>query len=152
MPRSRFSVNTELTAAKAFDDEVVIINTATGRYYDLTGSGPLVWTLLERSASVDEIVTALVDSYGVSDATAREDVEQLVEGLLAEDLVVAEAGSVAGDGEHDGRLTSAPGEYATPTLTTYTDMEALLAADPPLPAAGAPGARADAPPETSASQ
>ena len=144
-------MNTELTAAKAFDDEVVIINTATGRYYDLTGSGPLVWTLLERSASVEEIVAALVASYGVSDTTAREDVEQLVEGLLAEDLVV-EDGSVAGDGEHDVRPPSASGEYATPTLTTYTDMEALLAADPPLPAAGAPGARADAPPETSASK
>lgn len=135
MPTARFRVNTELTAAKAFEDEVVIINTATGRYYDLTGSGPLVWTRLQDGASVDDIVASLAAAYDVPESTAREDVERLLDELSEEQLVVSDEGVAAGDGHHEPGPASTAGEYAPPALTRYTDMEDLLAADPPLPSA-----------------
>ncbi len=133
MPAARFRVNADLTAAKAFDDEVVIINTATGRYYDLSGSGVLAWSMLERGASVDEIGHVLADAYGIPDATARDDVQQLVDQLSAEDLVVSDEAGAAANGHELTQPPPGAGDYSPPTLATYTDMEDLLAADPPLP-------------------
>src|SRR3954471_16343547 len=98
MAQTRFRVNRDLTAAKAFEDEVVIINTVSGRYYDLGGSGTLVWSLLERGASLAEVAQALSAAYGVSEATARDDSEALLERLLAEDLVVADEAAAGSAG------------------------------------------------------
>ena len=133
MAHVRYRVNSELTAAKVFDDEVVIINTVTGRYYDLGGTGVLVWSLVTDGASVSEIAAALSAAHEVSESTATEDTEALIQRLLEEGLVVADGSAPA------ARLPAARARsadpYEPPSLTTYTDMEDLLAADPPLPSA-----------------
>lgn len=150
VPDARFRVNAELTAAKAFDDEVVIINTATGRYYDLAGSGAIAWTMLERGASADEISDVLASAYGIPDATAREDVGQLLQQLSAEDLVVMDESPRARNGHEAGDPPAVVGDYTPPMLATYTDMEDLLAADPPLPSGQPPAAAPHLPSETGA--
>jgi hypothetical protein len=133
MPHVRYRVNSELTAAKAFEDEVVIINTVSGRYYDLGGSGVLVWSLLTEGASAGDLAAALCQTYDGAEATAREDVEGLIQRLLEEGLVVADDGPTAARSSAAVERSTDP--YEPPSLTTYTDMEDLLAADPPLPTA-----------------
>src|SRR5687767_14567667 len=126
----RFRINDELTAAKVFDDEAVVINVVTGRYYDLEGSGALAWTMLSSGASAQEAADAFVAHFEVDAATASRDVDALVDQLLAEELVVPAAEASAPS------APAPPGErgpYAAPALATYTDMEDLLTVDPPLP-------------------
>ena len=131
----RFRVNDELTAAKVFDDEAIVINVVTGRYYDLEGSGALAWTMLAGGATAGETATALAASFDVDAGAALGDVDERVGRLRAEELIVPAS---------DAPPPTPPpapaerAEYHAPELVAYTDMEDLLTVDPPLPAAYTP--------------
>jgi hypothetical protein len=131
---TRYRINDELTAAKVFDDEVIVIHVATGRYYDLEGVGAEVWTMIGDGATAGEIAAGLAATYDVEEGTAREDVERLLESLRAEDLVAADGASLPAKQPAEASAQAALRPYEPPRLTTYTDMEDLLAADPPMPA------------------
>lgn len=139
MTETRFRINDELTAAKVFDDEAIVINVVTGRYYDLEGTGALAWTLLVAGASAAEVSRALVERFEVDAVTAGADVDALIERLLAEELIVA-APEASASAAHPPPASPPVGRipYAPPALATYTDMEDLLTVDPPLPAAYTP--------------
>ena len=47
----------------------------------LSESGELLWKVLEKGATIDELTTALTDEYDVDVTTARNDVEAFVEQL-----------------------------------------------------------------------
>jgi hypothetical protein len=133
---ARFRINDELTAAKVFDDEAIVINVVSGRYYDLEGAGAVAWGLITAGASADEVADALVARFEVDPETARRDVDALLEQLLSEELLLpARDASAPGppDSPAAGRTP-----YTPPALATYTDMEDLLTVDPPLPAAYTP--------------
>jgi hypothetical protein len=132
----RYRINDELTAAKVFDDEAIVINVVTGRYYDLEGAGALAWAMLTAGASASEVAAAMVASFDVDAATARSDVDGLVERLLAEELIVPAPDVPAPAAAPPAAAERAP--YDAPALVTYTDMEDLLTVDPPLPAAYTP--------------
>jgi hypothetical protein len=133
----RFRINDELTAAKVFDDEAIVINVVTGRYYDLEGTGALAWAMLVAGASPEEVAGTLAERFQVDAATARADVDALVEGLLAEELIVAAPDATPPPSDPPPAERA---RYARPELVTYTDMEDLLTVDPPLPAAYTPPA------------
>ena len=71
------------------DEEVAILHVDTGTYFGLKGVGIDVWTLLERSPTLDEIVAYLTDEYEVDPARCRADVSALLDRLLAARLVNA---------------------------------------------------------------
>jgi hypothetical protein len=132
---SRFRINDELTAAKVFDDEAIVINVVTGRYYDLEGTGALAWTMVSAGASAAEVGDAMAAAFDVDAATARRDVDALLDQLLAEELILPSP-----DASAPAAPPAAPtrAAYEPPALVTYTDMEDLLTVDPPLPAAYTP--------------
>jgi hypothetical protein len=132
----RFRINDELTAAKVFEDEAIVINVVTGRYYDLEGSGALAWTMLAAGASADEVAAAFTQHFEVDAETARRDVGELAERLVAEELVVDAPDASPTPAPEPPAAGRAP--YEPPALATYTDMEDLLTVDPPLPAAYTP--------------
>lgn len=132
MTEPRYKLNAELTAAKVFDDEAIVINVVTGRYYDLEGTGAYAWMMLTAGASMADVAAALCQRFDVDLETARRDVERLVERLLAEELIVADSDVVRPAQATPSVTVRAP--YSPPALATYTDMEDLLTVDPPLPA------------------
>jgi hypothetical protein len=124
----RFRVKTSIAVSKVYDDEALVLNTATGRYFDLEGTAPDVWVLLADGTTAAEAAAALSARYDVDAATAEPQVEALLEQLHAEDLIEP----------CDGPPSPAPvaglrARYVPPALTGFSDMEELLAADPPLP-------------------
>jgi hypothetical protein len=128
----RFVVNRQLTAAKIYDDEAIVINTATGRYYDLEGAGADVWGLLVDGVSVPQAAAVLASRYEVDADKAASDVHSFLERLVSEQLVVE-----ATEPEREPRPVPTVEQrtrYLAPSVTTFTDMEELLAADPPMPA------------------
>lgn len=126
----RFVRSPGRTASQVYDDEAVVINTSTGRYYDLEGSGVDLWTLVEHGITPQEGATVLAARFDVEAAEALPQVTTFLEALLAEDLVELAAGS----GPPPTDALGARRPYVPPAVTTFTDMEELLAADPPLPA------------------
>jgi len=138
MQHRHYCVNTEIVAAKIYDDEAIVINTATGRYYDFEGSGPAVWRSLEAGASAVDIAASLHARFHVEQQTAVDDVLPLLARLADEGLIVEVPAPAAPVSAGDASLDGARERYVQPALTTFTDMQELLAADPPLPAAYTP--------------
>jgi Coenzyme PQQ synthesis protein D (PqqD) len=125
-----YRVNDREISAKVVDGEAVIINLSTGVYYSLTGSGALVWALLERGHGRGAIVDELSRRYGIDAERAGADLDELLATLGAEALIA----------ETDSRADPSPSEldfpaggYEPPTLEKYADMADLLALDPPMP-------------------
>jgi hypothetical protein len=129
-PRSHFTINREEISAKVIDGEAVIINRSTGIYYSLSGSGALVWALIERGNDCAAIAAALVERYGIGVDQAGAELDLLLEQLLSETLIAADNGVVAPTSLD---LEFPDATYAPPALEKYSDMADLLALDPPMP-------------------
>lgn len=134
--------NEPAVAATVIDGEAIIINVLSGVYYSLDGVGALIWSLIAAGFRNQQIIERVAKLYDVSQQQVREDLEKLAGELLTEGIVWITAEPPEPD-------TSLPidqpaGSYHSPELNIYTDMEDLLALDPPLPtAADTPSARSD---------
>jgi hypothetical protein len=133
--QTRFRLNAERVAAKVVDGEAIVINLVNGRYYSLDGASGLAWQLVVGGHGMDETAKQIAAAYDVQESVARADLSHLVSDLLAEGLVFE-----AGDGDLAAEPPATPEvrlAYVPLELVSYTDMEELLALDPPMPGLGA---------------
>jgi hypothetical protein len=141
---TRFRLNADAVGAKVIDGEAIIVNVANGRYHSMDGSGAVVWQLMDAGRSIEEIVDALAQGYDVDPDRARTDVEQLSRELVDQDLMIlnsdGDAPRTSLGVDSDGKLP-----YEAPELVTYTDIEELLALDPPMPLMGRDAWKVDNP-------
>jgi Coenzyme PQQ synthesis protein D (PqqD) len=137
---TRLRLASHRAVAKVIEGDAIVIDTITGRYYSLEGPGEAAWSLLVSSLTLREVAEVLAERYETQGADVAGDVSRLAEQLLAEQLV-APAGDPAGAVKPPPPLSREP--YAPPALTVFTDMEDLLAFDPPLPATDFPAWSAD---------
>lgn len=126
MPDS-YIANKQLIAAESFDDEIVIVHLENGNYYSLSGSGTLIWNLLELGTSFESLASWLTEATNADYETIASAVKSIVEELAAADLII----------RTDDVTSNAPPELPTerlkfvvPTLSAYTDMQDMLALDP----------------------
>jgi hypothetical protein len=111
------------------DNEVVVVNLDNGTYYSFDGVGGQVWELLGSGRDLAGLNAAVATRYNGEAATMGSAVARFVEQLKAEGLVrVAE-----GPEEEATPVDTTPAgslSFIEPVLHKYTDMEALLLADP----------------------
>ena len=119
--------NKHLIAAESFDDEIVIVHLENGNYYSFSGSGTLIWNLLEIGTSTELLASWLTEATNADHETIASAVKSIVEELAAADLII----------RTDDVTSNAPPELPTerlkfvvPTLSAYTDMQDMLALDP----------------------
>jgi hypothetical protein len=62
-------------------DDVFILNRDTGNIHTLSETGNVVWELMKKEASPDDIVSAITAEYDVDRATAERDVSAFLEKL-----------------------------------------------------------------------
>lgn len=53
----------------------------------LSETGAIVWRMLEKGASIDQIVSAILEEYEIDEKTVREDVQEMVSNMMREGLV-----------------------------------------------------------------
>ena len=128
--------NDASVAAKVIDGEAIIMNLTSGAYYSMTGTGAAVWTLVEQGHTLSGIAAALSQAYQVPLTTVSSDVETLANELILESLV-REIEDANGTGAAPTLDAAARESYVAPELNKYTDMQDLLALDPPMPSLGA---------------
>ena len=73
--------------ARRVDDEVVILDVTSGRYFTLNDVGGLIWDRLESDCSADDLVDAVVADFAVDRNQAAEDVADLISELVDAGLV-----------------------------------------------------------------
>ncbi len=78
--------------AASLEDGVVLLNMETGRYFSLNETGAFIWGLLESAASIEQLVSRIIEAYEVTPEDAERQVRELLAELATERLI-------AGDGE-----------------------------------------------------
>ncbi len=132
MTDRRFQILEDKVAAKVFDDEVIIIDLSNSFYYSLSGAGQPIWALTAAGWSTVEMARKMTEVFGVDGDVIARDIDALVDRLIADGLIEEDP-----DRQPDPAVTlSLPKRgagYVAPDLERFTDMEDMLALDPPLP-------------------
>jgi hypothetical protein len=73
---------------REFPAETVILNLETGQYHGLNGTGGAILASIERTASLQETVSAVAKQYGQSLADVERDVRAFCADLLQRGLIL----------------------------------------------------------------
>jgi len=112
------------------DDEVVIINLASGAYYSLDHCGSLVWQALDAGLTVGQTVERLQHRYAGEPEPMTESVALFVSQLLEEGLITDRPAEDLGAPGGLTALVTDRRPFAAPTLLKYDDMQDLIMLDP----------------------
>lgn len=77
----------ESAMARQVDDEIVILNVKSGRYFGLNDVGATIWERLSDDCSRADLVDAVLAAYEVDREQASLDVDELVDQLVEAGLV-----------------------------------------------------------------
>jgi hypothetical protein len=76
--------------ARRVDDDIVILDIPSGRYFELNDVGALVWEHLDGTNDVDALVDTVLTEYDADRDTVSKDVQDLLGELIAAGLVVSD--------------------------------------------------------------
>jgi Coenzyme PQQ synthesis protein D (PqqD) len=122
-------VNAPQVIHETIDNEVVIINLATGSYYSLADTAEEIWSLLLDGVASDEISAILLTRHQGDPKEVSTSVSEFVAELCSEDLMVPNP-----DGQPDQVAPHAnshsPSPFRPPHLERFSEMQHLIALDP----------------------
>ena len=72
-------------------NEVAILNLRSGKYFGLNPVGAFIWNLIQEKRTIADICSQVVDVYDVPIDRCETDLHNLLNALLAEDLIIVEA-------------------------------------------------------------
>jgi hypothetical protein len=124
----RFRANSPPIIQETIDEETIIVNLQTGRYYSLNPVGTYVWGAIESGAAVDDIAADIAEQLVAESGTVEGNVRAFVDQLVEEELIVPredDAPAAQGPARLAGSVA-----YEAPALNRYTDMQELLLLDP----------------------
>jgi hypothetical protein len=79
---------TDRAAAKEAGGELVLLDLEDGSFFVARGTGPRVWDLVAGGASIEEVVRAVAERYGMGEEEVRADVEAFVSDLVERGFLV----------------------------------------------------------------
>ena len=127
----RYRANAPQVMAETIGGETIIVNLATGHYFNLQGRGVEIWEGLAQGESVPTVVARLKALYDAPEGEIEGSVSQLVDDLLNEELIVlADANGSAEPAKPTPRPEGARPPFARPSLAKFTDMQDIILLDP----------------------
>jgi hypothetical protein len=138
---ARLTLNEDAAAAKVIDGEAMIINLHNGRYYSLDPVATLAWGLLSAGLTRSEAAARIAESLAASPEQVELDLQIFIDALRSEQLVIDRSNAPV---DPPADAVRASTRYNAPELVVFTDMEELLAFDPPFPAPPRSSAGAEA--------
>lgn len=124
----RYSVDKSKVTHDRLEDEVIIINTATGCYYSGSGTAADVWSLVSQGASVSEAARDLAAAYSCTEQAVLPELSKCIDFLVQSGLLRP---SDLSPPLPELRLPpSVRREWTAPAFDEYTDMWDLIKLDP----------------------
>lgn len=125
----RYRLNEPDVIQETVDGETLIVNTRTGTYYQVGGSGAQIWNALLARRTVEQTV----DDFTADDsqrALIRSGVGGFIDALLTEHLILPTPDSQEAANTLQDPTGSSKSTFTTPELRKFTDMQELLLVDP----------------------
>jgi hypothetical protein len=127
----RYRVNDPQVISETVGGETIIVNLASGHYFNLQGTAVEVWEAILRGESTAGVVAGLAARYAAADGEIEEAVDTLLTELTVAELVTPEED----DGDAPVAAAAPPvGQerpaFERPGLTTFTDMQDIILLDP----------------------
>lgn len=120
--------------SEEIDGEVIIVNLNNGNYYSLTQSAAVVWTGIERGATVEQLENRLASRYSGETGVMNQALAGLIQALEAERLITrripSEASQPADPAPEEALHAREKEAFQPPVFERFTDMEDLLLLDP----------------------
>ena len=88
MPNVHYAPVPDVVFTQLDDGEAVLLSLKTRQYYTLNETGTQIWDLFKQDRSLDEIASALMETYDVDQEAAKEHISAFLEALHREGLVV----------------------------------------------------------------
>jgi hypothetical protein len=86
---SQLTLRTDDLYWREVDDEIVVLEGRGSTYLSVNHSGVLLWRLLARGATRDELIAALVEVYGIDAEAAAADADRFIDGMRSAALLAA---------------------------------------------------------------
>lgn len=78
---------TENNIDSKIQDELVMVNVSLGKYFSLNEVASIIWELLKKSVSIEEIVADLLTQFDIDRETCEKEVSSFVNELISLKLV-----------------------------------------------------------------
>ena len=78
------------TVFQQLDDEMILLNLETERYYELDDVGARMWQLLTEYDNTQQVIAQLLSEYEVDETTLRSDLANLISQLSASGLIATD--------------------------------------------------------------
>lgn len=130
---THYRIRTPEVVHDTIDGEVIIINFDSGNYYSLQAVGTFIWSMLDGSTSVSQMVEQLTSHYDgtrtqIEDALHTFLNELHTNNLIAETTPQKTISPTKSTNGSNRQASKQP--FAVPVLEAFTDMQALLLLDP----------------------
>ena len=125
-----YRVNSPTVAHEHIDGETMVIHFETGAYYNLRGSGLVIWDQVVAGTSTDDVVAAVHRAFQGDPGEMRRSVLAFLEDLAREHLVVRADGPAPARSDAATKAPVPTTPFEPPQLNKYTDMQDFLLADP----------------------
>jgi len=126
----RYRVNAPQVIAETVGGETIIVNLATGHYFNLQGTAVEIWDSLTRVEPVSSIVDGLSARYDARDGEIENAVSMLLGDFEGAGLIVA---AENGQAVEAVPAPAPPGErqpFVAPNFAAFTDMQDIILLDP----------------------
>lgn len=80
-------IRSEKALATPVDDELVMFDGESGKYYGLNEVATAIWERLAQPHTVDELVESLTNEFDVAPERCREELETFIPHLLKRGLI-----------------------------------------------------------------
>jgi len=81
----------EQVVHRAFGEQTVLLNLATGQYHGLNATGRRIFELLSERGSTDGVAAQIATEYEIDEALAASDLDDLCTALTERGLLVMDA-------------------------------------------------------------
>lgn len=121
-----YVINSGNVSSEVFDNEAVVVNFVTGKYFGMSGSAPFIWRMFENPCSTEQVMDVLNGNTPITVDQVNA-LNAFIDVLVKEELLIDIDGPA--DTEPGAHVTH-PGEYADPILEIYEDLQELIVLDP----------------------
>ena len=73
--------------SSTIDDEVVMMSSEKGMYYNLDPIGSRIWALLDIPQTLESLCAQLMTEYDIDQATCQQETEEFIQSLAERGLV-----------------------------------------------------------------